>query len=173
LRRAIVGVLATGLMAGCSSGTARPPTSTAAPPASVLQAAEFPAAVRAVEAARGGPQRYVELNATPDGVNVFVAVDASDEVAYHYADGALDAPGPEQPRTSTPFTLDGVDVGLADDLVAETQARLPGATVVRAALLDLPEQGLRWAMRSRSPRGGLLDVVYTPDGDLVSVAPSA
>jgi hypothetical protein len=158
---------------GCSSVTGTTPASTATTAtASVLQADDFPAAIQAVEEVRGGPQRYVELNATPDGVNVFVAVDATDEVAYYYTDGALEAPGPEQPQTSTPFTLDGIDVGLADDLVTQTQARFPGATVVSAALVHVPDQGLRWALRSRSARGGLLDVLFTPGGELVSVAPT-
>ena len=47
----------------------------------LLKVADFPAAVAAVEAARGGPQQLVEVNATPDGVNVFVAADAGHEVA--------------------------------------------------------------------------------------------
>jgi hypothetical protein len=165
--------LAGGLVvAGCSAESAGPGPTTTTIAASVLQADDFPAAVQAVEEARGGPQRYVELNATPDGVNVFVAVDASDEIAYYYTRGELEVPGPEQPQTSAPFTLEGIDVGLADDLVAQTQARFPGATVVSAALLHVPDQGLRWALRSRSARGGLLDVLYTPGGELVSVSPS-
>ena len=124
----------------------------------------------AVEAELGPGQRYVEINATPDGVNVFVAVDASDEVAYYFTDGRLEPPGEAAPRTSTPFTLDGIDLWLGERLVRETEERFPGATVVSAALVQLPE-GLRWALRSRSSQGGFLNVLFSPTGELVSVAP--
>ena len=82
-----VSLLAAVLLAGCSGGEPASSTTTATTAAagSVLRTADFPAAVAAVEAERGPGQRYVEINATPEGVNVFVAVDASDEVAYYFS----------------------------------------------------------------------------------------
>ena len=166
---AVVLVGGASLLTGCSGGEPASPATTAAA-GSELRTADFPAAVAAVEAELGPGQRYVEINATPEGVNVFVAVDASDEVAYYFTDGRLEPPGEAAPRTSTPFTLDGIDLSLGERLVRETEERFPGATVVSAALVQLPE-GLRWALRSRSSQGGLLNVLFTPTGELTSVAP--
>jgi hypothetical protein len=152
----------------CSDERSTPSTTLVA--GTVLRTADFPAAVAAVEAERGPGQRYVEVNATPDGVNVFVAVDESDEVAYYFTDGRLEPPGEAAPQTSTPFTLDGIDLAIGERLVRETEERFPGATVVSAALVQLPE-GLRWALRSRSSQGGLLNVLFSPTGELTSVTP--
>jgi hypothetical protein len=173
VRRARLGglLLAAALLAGaCSSEEAADPTTTVLTD-TVLRVADFPAAVAAVEAERGPGQRYVELNATPEGVNVFVAVDATNEVSYYYRDGQLEPASAPQPQTSPPFTLDGLDLSLGERLVLDVQQRFPGATVVTAALVQLPE-GVRWALRSRSPQGGLLNVLFTPTGELASVAPA-
>lgn len=138
----------------------------------ILKVADFPAAVAAVEAERGGAQQLVEVNATPDGVNVFVPADDANEVAYFYADGQLQAPGAPAPISSAAFDRAGIDLGLGAALVQRTQEQFPGATVVSVALLQLPDQGVRWALRSRSARGGLLNAIYTATGELVSVAPA-
>ncbi len=159
--------------AGCSSGTgAAAPTAPTAVTGSVLAVGAVPAAVQAVEAARGGPQRYVEINATPDGVNVFVATDATNEVGYYFTGGRLEPAGAPEPQTSPPFELAGIDLALAAALVERTQQQLPGSTVVSVALVEVSGEGLRWALRSRSALGGLLNVLYTPAGDLVSVSPA-
>ena len=94
---AVVLVSGASLLAGCSGGEPTSPATTAAA-GSVLRTADFPAAVAAVEAERGPGQRYVEINATPEGVNVFVAVDAEDEVAYYFTDGRLEPPGRRRRR---------------------------------------------------------------------------
>jgi len=138
----------------------------------LLKVADFPAAVAAVEAARGGPQQLVEVNANADGVNVFVAADPETEVSYFYTGGALQAPGQPVPISSAPFDHTGIDLTLGTELVQRTQDQFPGATVVSVALVQVPDDGLRWAIRSRSSRGGLLNVLYSPTGDLVTVAPA-
>jgi hypothetical protein len=173
-----LGLAGLGAVAACSSDSSGSPGSAATPtrPApvtqgTVLKVGDLAAAVQAVEATRGGPQRYVELNATPDGVNVFVA-DAGDELAYYYTGGQVQPPGAPVPQSSPPFTLDGVDLGLAPALVERTQQRFPGSVVTSLALVDVDDQGLRWALRSRSARGGLVNVFYTPTGELASVAPA-
>jgi hypothetical protein len=171
-------VLALGAWLGACSSAGRGSASSSTGPATsvvqgtILKVADFPAAVAAVEAARGGPQQLVEVNATPDGVNVFAAADATHEVAYFYEHGTLQAPGAPAPISSAPFDRTGIDLGLGSTLVERTQQQFPGATVVSVALLQLPDGGLRWALRSRSPLGGLLNVIYTPSGELVSVAPA-
>ena len=61
-------------------------------------------AVAALEAKLGGPQKYLEVNASPTLVNLFVAVDnATQAVAYVYAEGKLsDAAAPEQVKAGAP-----------------------------------------------------------------------
>lgn len=163
--------------AACSSnsGSGRATTALPAPvvQGTILKVADFPAAVAAVVVERGEPQQLVEVNATPDGVNVFVPAGATNEVAYFYANGQLQAPGAPVPISSAPFDPAGIDLGLGATLVRRTQEQFPGATVVSVALLQLPDQGVRWALRSRSARGGLLNALYTTAGELVSVTPAS
>jgi hypothetical protein len=159
------------LVAGCSGRDEDAASTTTVATTTVLRAADFPDAVAAVEAERGPGQRYVEINATPEGVNVFVAVDETNEVSYYFTDGALQPAGDPAPQTSKPFSVEGLDLSLGERLVLDVQQRFPGATVVSVALLELPE-GLRWALRSRSAQGGLLNVLFTPAGELSSVAPA-
>jgi hypothetical protein len=172
-RLGVVALAAALLVAGCSGDgeTNLISASTAAAGSSLVKVGDFSAAVEAVEDERGEGQRYVEINATPEGVNVFVAVDDTDEVSYFFTEGGLEPAGEPTAQTSTPFTLDGVDLALGERLVDETHERFPGANVVSVALLQLPE-GLRWALRSRSIQGGLLNLLFTPTGQLVSVAPA-
>ncbi len=138
----------------------------------ILEVTDIPAAVRAVEAARHGRSRYVEINASADGVNVFVADSPTTEVAYFYAGGKLQPPGAPEAQASPPFDLGTIDPAVGARLVQQTQDHFPGATVTEVALLEVGDQGLRWALRSRSSRGGLLDSFYTPNGELASVAPA-
>jgi hypothetical protein len=150
-------------------------SSTTVKQGSELRAGDLGAAVAAVEAALGGPQQYAEINATTEGVNVFVASSATEEVAYFYRsdDAALDPPAGPDPLQSTPFALDGVDVGIAPSLVQQLQEQFPGSEVVQLALVDIEEQGLVWALRSRSARGGLLNVFFSPSGALLAVDPAS
>ncbi len=146
-------------------------TATATATTTALAVDAVAPAIAAVEATRGGPQRYTEINANVDGVTLFVALDDTTEVAYFFAGGTLQAPGEPGPATAVPFTLEGVDRTVAPALVRQTEERFPGATVTALALVPTGDAGLVWALKSRSPRGGVLNVLYSPAGDLVSVAP--
>ena len=160
-------------LAACSDGDGDRTIDTAVRVGTVLAVDEVAPAIAALEAARGGAQRYTEINANADGVSLFVAVDEGHEVAYLYADGVLGPPDPPVPLTGAPFTLDGVDRHLAPELVRRTQQQLPGAEVTALALVQPPDVGLVWALKSRSPRGGVLNVLYSPTGQLLSVAPGS
>ena len=173
-RLALVLVLA---VAACSSGEGSGTTttgSTVAPVAGTpLRVDDVAAAVAAVEEARGGTQQYTEINAIPDGVNVFVALGGGQELDYFYADGGLQEPGAPTASQATPFTLDGVDLGAPSRLVEQVQQQFPGARVQQVALVHLPELGLVWGVRSRSVRGGDLNSFFSPDGTrLLSVVPT-
>lgn len=168
---AIALVLALGASA-CSDddGASVPPVDTTVRTDTVLRVDLIAPAIDAVEAERGGPQRYTEINVNPEGVTLFVAIDDANEVAYFY-DGDLDAGAAPTPLTSTPYALDGVGRELAPDLVKRTQADLPGSQVTRLALVTTPDLGLVWALASRSARGGMLNVFYSPSGALLSAVP--
>src|SRR5262245_2947377 len=123
----VTAVLALLGVSACSDGggASSAGTSTTLKQGTELRAGDLGAAVAAVEAALGGPQQYAEINATADGVNVFVASTTTDELAYFYrsGDAVLDAPDAPDPLGSTPFALDGVDLAIAPSLVQQLQAQ--------------------------------------------------
>jgi hypothetical protein len=55
-------------------------------------------------------------------------------------------------------------------VAAFVSKQFKGATATSVALLDVNPFGLVWAVRSRSPRGGLLNSMFSPDGKLLSTA---
>jgi hypothetical protein len=160
--------------AGCSGDDGAGPSATTVKQGTVLQVDDIPAAVAAVEAARGGPQEYAEINATPEGVNLFVAVGADEELAFFYrsAGPSLEPPERPTPLSSAPFPLDGIDLAIAPDLVQRVQDEFPGSEVVQVALVQLPDQGVVWGVRSRSAMGGLLNVFFSPTGAILAVDPA-
>jgi len=151
-------------------GASVPPIDTTVRTGTVLRVDLVAPAIAAVETERGGPQRYTEINVNPEGVTLFVAVDDASEVAYFF-DGVLDTGAAPAPLTGTPYTLDGVGRELPPDLVRRTQADLPGSQVTQLALVTTPDLGLVWALASRSARGGMLNVFYSPSGELLSAVP--
>ncbi len=169
-RWAVVGVLvvlamAFGLAACGGGGSPRVLTTTK------LQVDLIPAAVAAVEASLGGSQRYTEINTTPQGVNLFVAVSDTEEVAYFFTANGLGDPGAKQQVGGTPFTLGGVSLDIGRKLVLDTQQKFPGSEVTQTSIVRTPDLATVWGLKSRSSRGGVLNVLYGPTGSLLSVAP--
>jgi hypothetical protein len=163
--RRVVVLLATGaLLVGCGS------TKKAAE--SRIRAGDIPAAVQAVEKAAGGPQRYTEINANTDGVTLFKASGDADEVSYFFHDGTLDPPGLPAPRQGEPFALDGIPLDVGGQLVSRIEDQFKGAVVTKLALVDLPGQGLGWALTHRSASGGLLNSFYSPTGEVKVAVPA-
>jgi hypothetical protein len=190
-RRAVASLALAALLAaaGCTgddggagaSTTATEPASTASPDATYavvqgtpLAVAAIPDAVAAVEAARGGPQEYTEINVTPEVVNIFVAVEGDQEVAYVVpAGGEPEPPADPVARVGPAFTLEEVDLDAPVRLVQDVQDRFPGGVVNRVALVELPDEGLVWAVQHRSALGGLFNTFYSPDGRLLGGGPVA
>jgi hypothetical protein len=154
----LVGLAVAVVAAACSGGGS---SKTAAPPLRIDLA---PAGVAAVEAARGGPQQYTEINGFKDGVNLFVATGDGNELAYVYRDGTLEPPAGPEPATGTPFGLQGVAVDAGPRLLADVKTRLPEVVPVGITLVHRPIEGLVWDVGVLGEKGGRIDMLYTPTG---------
>lgn len=138
-------------------------------PRLTLRAELVPGAVAAVEERLGARPNYTEVNATAEGVNVFVAGPGGTEASWFYADGTLDGPGPsvvagpEHPE----FTLDGVALDRAEELARAAQEQFPTATLTRFALRKDTEGAVVWSIALRSTRGGLIVVTFTGAGGYI------
>ena len=133
----------------------------------------FEPGVAAVEAERGGPQRYTEINVQTDLVNLFVALDDGTELAYVYRADGLDVPTEPQaqPEGAEPFALDDVPLDVVatyDDVLA---AEVPDSALVALTLAPRPESGLVWTATLLSTQGGVLDVLISPNGAILGAAP--
>ncbi len=125
-------------------------------------------AIAAVEQERGGAQVYFEVNASPELVNLFVAVDdATATVPYVYlADGGLQPPAPRQAASGPTFRA--ADVAFEPDqvlarVVVELPESIPELFVVSAAAGG----GVDYRVVMRSERGGQLFVIVAGDGTIV------
>ena len=131
---------------------------------------DLTAAVEAVERELGEPQEYFEVTANPQLTNVFVAQDeATAAVPYLYVDGELQPPGaPLTGASGNTFTADAID--LDDDLVlARLAEELPNATVEALSVEGGPGGSVRYVVSVRSEAGGVLDVVVSGRGEILSV----
>ena len=174
MRRGLALVASLALAAACSGGgSSSGSTTTTTPAPEVLRLDLVPAAVTAVESARGGPQQYTEINAFDQGVNLFVATGDGNELAYVYRDGTgLEAPSAPQPAGGTPFATTGVALDAGARLPTDVAGRLPGSRPVAVALVQRPADGLVWDVSVIGAKGSALDVLYTPQGALLSVVAS-
>ena len=156
--RWVASLAAAFVLAACSSPSPAPGATSVA--------GEIPAAVAASKA-----QRFTEINASVDGVTLFIA-DGALERSVVYRSGRLDAPSAPQNGSGNPFDAAKVRLSLGADLVKQVEAQFPGSRVTTVALLEVPPNGLVWALRSRSSKGGLLNLLFTPDGAPLSAVPT-
>lgn len=178
-----MGILVSGLLVvvstGCGSdsgssvGTAGTDDSAleVPPDAPPVVAGVFPA-VEAVEAELGEGQEFFEVTSTAAGfVNVFVATDdGTAAVPYLYLDGELQPPAPAQQGASgNTFVVD--DIAFDPDTVLDRLGEeLPNTTVESFSVYG-DGFGAVYVIAGRSEAGGLLDIVVTSDGAIVSVDP--
>ncbi len=129
--------------------------------------ADIEPAIADVEAERGGPQEYFEINATPQLVNLFVA-DGDEVVPYVYVGGEL-AP-PEAPRAAegATFTADALTFD-PDTILDGVTDELPDADVVLFTIIGGPGGAVQYGAGVQSDAGGVLDVTLAADGTVQSV----
>jgi hypothetical protein len=140
----------------------------------VLPVKDVPAAVRAVEALNvlSDVHNYTEINVVPEGVNVFSVTSPGKERAYLYSGGKLGEPGPEMASQGESFTLRGIPLEQAAKVSAYVTKQFKGSTVTQVALVTVKPNGLVWAVRSQSAKGGLLNTLFSPDGKIISTLPA-
>ncbi|BAN01956.1 hypothetical protein [Ilumatobacter coccineus] len=132
---------------------------------------DIDAAIAAVEAELGASQRYFEITANPQLTNIFVAVDDETAVVpYLFIDGELQPPAPKQTGANG-HTFAASDVDIDGGLVAERFADELPNTAINAVSVYGDGFGATYVVAGRSEVGGLLDIVVTGDGQIVSVDP--
>jgi hypothetical protein len=144
------------------------------PPALATELAidDVPAAVEAVEAALGGPQQYTEINVGSDLVNLFVAADGGQELAYVYRGGTLSAPPAPADATLPAFDLTGVDLTVAAGLDTRLGAELGGEAELTRLALQVVDGAPRFVAVVVSSRGGALAVLVSGSGEILGVNPT-
>jgi hypothetical protein len=156
------------LVGACSSGGGSTDATTPAKP-QPARIDDVAPAIAAVEAARGGRQRYTEINANEAVVNLFVAQPDGTEIAYVYRDGKLDPPAEptaQQPG-ATAFDLSSVDLSKVGGFHDLLKKDLPDAVLRRLTLVQIPGKGLNWVATVVNSKGSPIDVVFSPAGALV------
>lgn len=127
-------------------------------------------AIAAVEAERGGAQRYFEINATPLLVNLFVAGDDGATVTpYVYVDGELSSDDAVEAEGNT-FTADAVDIDplrVTSCVAAELAGSAQDAFIVEGG----PQGAVRFSVLVTSQAGGQLVVGVDGVGAVLSVDP--
>lgn len=126
-------------------------------------------ALDAVEAERGGPQQYFEVNATSALVNVFVAdPEAGTVIPYVFVDGELAArdASPAQGATFGRDALDDLDPATVTDQVS---ADLPDSVQDAFVMEGGADGSVRYSVVVSSLAGGQLLVIVAGDGTVLSV----
>ncbi|MET0326132.1 MAG: hypothetical protein ABW219_12965 [Ilumatobacteraceae bacterium] len=130
-------------------------------------------AMTAVDAEMGGAQQYFEVNATPLGVNLFVAIEgATQSVAYIFVGGELGSPGAAEPSTGGTFTAADVAFDPATILDGVTED-LPDSNIARFAIAGNSNGDVQFTVDVQSEAGGTLQVTLAEDGSVVSVDPGS
>ncbi len=167
LTRTALAVAFVGALFGCSGSDAGSDVDE-----SISFVADIRVAAAAVEAELGGPQEFFEITATPQLINVFVAVDgATTALPYIYLDGELQPPAPSIDGASgQTFTLESIDFD-EQAILAGVRRDLPASTIDALSVEGGAGGSVRYVVSARSEQGGVLDVVVAPSGAVVEVRP--
>ncbi len=156
-------VSVTALLAGCSgsersesattsttTSTDRVPVTDSGPAAPTpVQVDRIRPAIALLESTLGGPQRYVEVNATQTEVNLFVLRDGQD-LAYVVRDGVLDPP----PTDGAPYdgpTFAGADLNFVPTVIDVVVRNMQESEVV-AFSATAGASGIEYIATVRTPK---------------------
>ena len=161
-------------VSGCSDTSATENLPSTAAATTAVQSGSLPRvdliddAVSALEAELGGLQRYFEINATPQLVNLFVELNDGALVRpWVYLDGELSSTDPV-PAAGHSFAGSALDFD-PDKVLSRLQAELPQSRP-DVFFVEGGEGGIvRYSVTVTSPEGGQLVVVVGPDGTVKSV----
>ncbi len=128
-------------------------------------------AIDAVEAELGAGQKFFEVTANEQVVNLFVAVDdATAALPYVFLDGELQPPAPTLTGASGfTFTADAVDFD--DSILDAVSEQLPDSSIQALSIEGGDGGVVRYVISTLSPEGGRLDVTVGPDGAVLAVDP--
>lgn len=166
------------VMAGCSGGGSGGTTTTVAVSSTVAgtSSAQAPqprvdligAAMTALETKLGGPQEYFEINATPQLVNLFVALnDGKVAQGWVYLDGELTSKE-GQPATGHTFAKAALDFDPAT-VLTQVESQLPQSRP-DVFIVEGGEGGIvRYSVALTSQQGGQLVVIVDKGGKVLSV----
>lgn len=131
---------------------------------------QIDAAIAALEAQLGGPQRYFEINATSRLVNLFVALnDGAVVQPYMYLDGELTS---SEGSDANGGTFAATDLDFDPDLVlTKVLDSLPGATIESFYVNGDGKGNVQYGLLVTSAKGGGLDVLVSAVGEVLSVDP--
>lgn len=156
------------ILAGCSDSNAKPDS----PATSVVAGAypivgEIDAAIAALEAELGEPQEYFEINATPQLINLFVALDNATSVqAWLYIDGELTSDDPEPAEGGT---LRAVDIAFEPSTIfSALQRELPSASVESFYIHGDGQGSVQYRALLTTAQGGAIEVQLAANGDIIS-----
>ena len=127
-------------------------------------------AVAALEEELGAPQRYFEINATSRIVNLFVSLnDGAVVQPWIYIDGELTS---SEGTAASGGTFAAADLDFDPTLVlSKVLENLPGATLESFYVNGDGKGNVQYGVLVTSAKGGGLDVLVGPTGEVLSVDP--
>jgi hypothetical protein len=173
--RWVIAALALTACSGSGSSTATSAASTVAASTTALASPAAPPrvdliheAVTALEKRLGGPQQYFEINATPQLVNLFVALnDGKVAQPWVYLDGELSSTDARD-ASGFSFAASALDFDPAT-VLSRIEAELPKSSP-NVFFVEAGAGGVvRYSVGVTSQQGGQLVVVVGPDGTVKSV----
>ncbi len=156
--------------AGAPQGTAPRASAATAVGQTSVRLTDVQPAVKAVEQALGGPQRYTEINVDVQNVNLFVAKGDGTELAYLYRTGTLSPPESPMPQEqgAVNFSLDTVNLDKVAGFQTLLSAQLPGATIARVVLISNKTDGFVWHLYVEGAKQAKFIVGLAVDGTTVT-----
>jgi hypothetical protein len=167
-------IVAGALALSACSGSGSTSNSEAPPPPSIIDVPRVDLiddAVAALEAQLGAHQQYFEINATPQLVNLFVALNDGTLVQpWVYVDGELSS---TDGRQATGFTFEKTALDFdPDKVLSRIQSELPQSRADIFFIEGGEAGNVRYTVAVTSQQGGQLVVVVGPDGEVQSVIPN-